>query len=98
MNDVIVDGLIEGAVKTANGLIGFFVGGDAMGMIEDLVKIYDDKDMANDDKRKAVKAEVMPFVRAMGKELVSVAIALFVTLLRMQITSLQAGKSDGSKV
>ncbi len=81
--------MAEGAIKVIQGMIGLLVGGDAMDMIDELIVIYDDKDMSKDEKRKEVKAVVMPFVRIMGKELVNIAIAIAVTLLRSKLASMQ---------
>ncbi len=93
MNELVV----KSGIVTMQGILNFFIGGDAAEMIDELVDTYMDKDMSNDEKRKAVKAKVMPFVRTVGKELVSLAIAMAVTALRLQIESMQkTGDTNGN--
>lgn len=85
-------------IATIQGILNFLLGGDAMDMIAELVEIYDDKVMTNDEKRKAVKTEVMPIVRKLGKNLINVAIGLAVTMLRLQLTAMQNSTTTGAPI
>ena len=66
-------------------VIKWLVGGEAFKMIAYMVGELMDEDKSNDEKREAVKEYVMPYVKEIGKFLLSTAIAFAVDKAKSEL-------------